>query len=119
MYSRFSPSFVEACRKGELKKGEKMPCPKCGDTDVKVIDPKKWLLVAADVGVVAAVLFILKQSTLAQVVAVVSIGITAASLGTEASYTCNHCDHGWRFRDALKWAEGIRHDEEAKARTQA
>jgi predicted RNA-binding Zn-ribbon protein involved in translation (DUF1610 family) len=94
-----------------------MPCPKCGDTDVKVIDPKKWLLVAAGVvGVVAAVLFILKQSTLAQVVAVVSIGITAARLGTEASYTCNHCGHGWRFRSTrLSGPRGFRHDEEAES----
>jgi len=116
MYSRFSPSFVEACKKGELRKGEKMPCPKCGDLDVKVIDPKKWLLVAAGIGVLAAVLLILRQSVAAQVVAVVSIGITAASLGTEPSYTCKHCDYGWRFRDAQKWAEGILHDEESRAR---
>ncbi|MGE5579701.1 MAG: hypothetical protein ACM3WU_06590, partial [Bacillota bacterium] len=116
MYSRFSPNFVEACRRGEFRKGEKMPCPKCGDSDVKVIDPKKWLLVAAGVGLVAVILFVLRQSAAGQVVAVASIGILAASLGTEASYTCKHCDYGWRFRDAVKWAEAIMHDEESRQR---
>ncbi|MEX0973856.1 MAG: hypothetical protein WD024_00685 [Bacillota bacterium] len=116
MYSRFSPNFVEACLRSELRKGDKIPCPKCGHEDVTFTDPRKWLSIAAITGVIAAGLLLVGQTALGQIVAIVAVGIIGGSLGTEPSYTCKHCGYGWRHRDALKWADAIKHDEESRAK---
>ncbi len=117
MYTRFSPGFVKACAAGELRKGDRMPCPKCGDEDVKFTDPRKWLAIAGAIGIVAAVLFVARLSVPGQIVAIAAVGIAAAALGTESSYACKHCGYIWRFRDAQKWAAAIRHDEESKSKS--
>ena len=113
VYSRFSPSFVETCLRGELRRGEKMPCPKCGHEDVKYTDPRRWLSLAGIFGLIAAGFFMAKMTIPGQVVAVLAAGIAAAVAGNESSYACRHCGHGWRFRDALKWREAIKHDAES------
>lgn len=94
-----------------------MPCPKCGHEDVKFTDPRRWLAIAGVIGVVAVVLFVARLPVPGQIVAIASVAIAAAALGTEASYACRHCGHVWRFRDAQKWAVAIRHDEESRTKS--
>ncbi len=112
MYSRFSPGFVEASLKGEFRRGDHMPCPRCGDNDVKFTEPKKWLRLGGVIGLIAGALILVNLHILGQVVAIVAVGVVASAMCTEPSYSCKHCGYGWRFRDSLKWAEGIRHDRE-------
>jgi DNA-directed RNA polymerase subunit RPC12/RpoP len=117
LYSRFSPNFVAACKCGELREGGKIPCPKCGDGDVVFINPRIWLRLAGIIGAVAALLFFFGQTIVAEIVAIGAVGVAVSSLGTEPSYRCRHCGHGWRHRDALKWAAAIMHDEESRAKS--
>lgn len=118
MYSRFSPSFVEACLLRELRKGDKIPCPKCGKEDVKYVDPRRWAKVAGIIGLAAVGLLAARLTIPGQIVAIVAVGIAVAAFGTESSYNCRQCGYNWRFRDALKWALAIKHDQEVRAKVQ-
>lgn len=119
MYSRFSPKFVEVCLHGEFRPGDPLPCPKCDRTEVVFQNPRRWLPVAGVVGLAALLLLLVGQTILGQCVALVAVGIGAGSAFSEAGYTCRNCGYHWRYRDAVKWANAIRHDAISRGESQA